>query len=95
MARFSVAETIMSKHHEIESVKVSHGVLAAVVDGKPLSVDLRALSPLLQRASDSELATFEVSPSGYGIHWPLVDEDISIDGLLGVRHEPSQLRHSA
>jgi hypothetical protein len=95
MARVSVEGTIMSKHHEVENVKVSHGVLAAVVDGKPLSVDLRALSPLLRKASDGDLAIFEVSPSGYGIHWPLIDEDISIDGLLGVRHEPSQLKQSA
>ena len=28
----------------------------------------------------------EVSPSGYGLHWPEVDEDLSIDGLTGVRH---------
>jgi hypothetical protein len=85
----------MNKHHEITSVKVSYGVLVAVVDGKPLSIDLRTLSPLLQKASDGDLAIFEVSPSGYGIHWPLIDEDISIDGLLGVRHKPSQLRLSA
>jgi hypothetical protein len=95
MARVSGEETIMNKHHEIHSVSVSRGVLAAVVDGKPLTVDLRALSPALQSASDGDLAIFEVSPSGYGIHWPLVDEDISIDGLLGVHHAPSRLRQSA
>jgi hypothetical protein len=27
-----------------------------------------------------------MSPSGYGIHWPLVDEDLSIDGLIGAIH---------
>jgi hypothetical protein len=85
----------MNKHHEISSVSVSRGILVAVVDGKPLSVDLRALSTALRSASDDDLAIFEVSPSGYGIHWPLVDEDISIDGLLGVHHEPSRLRQSA
>jgi hypothetical protein len=26
--------------------------------------------------------TIEVSPAGYGLHWPLVDEDLSIDGIL-------------
>ena len=25
----------------------------------------------------------ELSPGGYGIHWPLLDEDISIGGLVG------------
>jgi hypothetical protein len=31
---------------------------------------------------------FEISSSGYGIHWPLLDEDISVDGLLGIVHAP-------
>jgi hypothetical protein len=95
MARVPSEATIMSKHHEIEEVTVSHWVLAAVVDGKPLSVDLRTLSSLLERANDDELEIFEVSPSGYGIHWPCVDEDISIDGLLGVQHEPALFKQSA
>ncbi|MCF6158838.1 MAG: DUF2442 domain-containing protein [wastewater metagenome] len=30
---------------------------------------------------------YSFSASGYGIHWPLLDEDLSIDGLLGVRHK--------
>ncbi|PKN21436.1 MAG: hypothetical protein CVU65_16870 [Deltaproteobacteria bacterium HGW-Deltaproteobacteria-22] len=25
-----------------------------------------------------------MSPSGYGIHWPELDEDLSVDGLLGL-----------
>ncbi|WP_058557292.1 DUF2442 domain-containing protein [Thiohalocapsa sp. ML1] len=85
----------MSKQHDITEITVSKGTLAAVVDGRSLSVDLRTLSPTLERASDDELAIFEVSPSGYGIHWPRVDEDISIDGLLGVRHAPSMFKESA
>jgi len=36
----------------------------------------------------AESAAYEISPSGYGIHWPLIDEDLSIDGLLGVKHRP-------
>jgi len=28
-----------------------------------------------------------VSPSGYGIHWPELDEDLSVDGLIGIRHQ--------
>ena len=27
-------------------------------------------------------ANFELSPSGYGIHWPELDEDLSIDGMI-------------
>jgi len=36
----------------------------------------------LLNASDIERETFKISPFGYGIHWPLLDEDMSIDGLL-------------
>jgi hypothetical protein len=85
----------MIKHHELTDVKVCGGVLSLVVDGSPLSRDLRDLSPVLRRASDEELTVFEVSPSGYGIHWPRIDEDISIDGLLGITHAPDQIRCTA
>ncbi len=85
----------MNKHHELTSVKVSQGVLSFVVDGTALSRDLRVLSPILHSATNQELEDFDVSPSGYGIHWPRIDEDLSIDGLLGILHAPSQVKKSA
>ena len=27
----------------------------------------------------------ELSPGGYGIHWPLIDEDLFIGGLVKIR----------
>ena len=85
----------MSIHHELIDVKVSEGILSLVIDGAPLSRDLRNLSPVLKSASNEELMAFEVSPSGYGIHWPSVDEDISIDGLLRIAHAPAKFKKSA
>jgi hypothetical protein len=82
----------VNRHHELASVVVSGRILSLVVDGLPVSHDLSTLSLLLQRATDEELSEFEVSPSGYGIHWPRIDEDISIDGLLGIAHTPDILR---
>jgi hypothetical protein len=38
--------------------------------------------PDLRGASQDELNHFELSPSGYGIHWPNLDEDISINSFL-------------
>ncbi|MBN2510631.1 MAG: DUF2442 domain-containing protein [Spirochaetales bacterium] len=29
---------------------------------------------------------FKISPSGYGIYWPLIDEDVSIDSLIGMKN---------
>lgn len=61
--------------------------LCLTVDGKDYTFAVSKISSRLADASSVELEKFEVSPAGYGIHWPLLDEDISIDGLLGITHE--------
>ena len=43
---------------------------------------MKEISEKLSRASEVERNNFQISPSGYGIHWPLIDEDLSIHGLL-------------
>jgi hypothetical protein len=85
----------MKKHHQVENARVEKGVLRLVVDGNALECDLSDLSPLLADATEEGQRDFEISPSGYGIHWPLIDEDISIDGLLGIVHKPGASRRSA
>ena len=69
---------------EIKDVKIEKGTLSANIDGNNIEINLEGVSNLLEAATEEEQNTFEISPSGYGIHWPLIDEDISIDGLLGV-----------
>ncbi|HZV70865.1 MAG TPA: DUF2442 domain-containing protein [Saprospiraceae bacterium] len=44
--------------------------------------NIKEISKRLSNASDSERNNFQISPSGYGIHWPLIDEDLSLNGLL-------------
>ena len=85
----------MKRYHHVESVHIEKGILNLIVDGNIIQRNLKELSPLLARANEEEQKEFEVSPSGYGIHWPLIDEDISIDGLLGIVHKPSTNRKSA
>lgn len=41
-----------------------------------------ALVEGLNDASPHDLAEIEVSPIGYGLHWPRLDEDYSIPGLM-------------
>lgn len=72
----------MNKHHQIENVHIKEGMLHLVANGNSIQYQLRDVSPLLAAATEKERNEFEVSPSGYGIHWPLIDEDISINGLL-------------
>jgi hypothetical protein len=78
----------MPTKHQIENIRIEDGVLCLTVDGNSIHQDLEDLSPLLASASKEEQQEFEVSPSGYGIHWPLIDEDISVDGLWGIVHKP-------
>jgi len=52
------------------------------VDGKDFRIDLRQYSKKLATADEKTKMNFEISPSGYGIHWPDLDEDLSIDGMI-------------
>ena len=40
-------------------------------------------SPVLATATAEQRSRAELSPGGYGIHWPLLDEDLSVGGLVG------------
>jgi len=85
----------MKKFHDISDLKFEDGFLVITIDGEPKRFKLKELSPALEKASEEERNNFEISPSGYGIHWPLLDEDISIDGLLGIVHAPQWKRQIA
>lgn len=76
----------MDKIHEITEVHFDGNSMILALDGRQQSFDLNIVSPVLMNASQQERIQFEISPSGYGIHWPLIDEDLSIDGLLGIQH---------
>lgn len=50
-------------------------------DGRELSVPLEWF-PKLRDASEKELGNWRFIGNGEGIHWPDLDEDISVEGLL-------------
>ena len=74
----------MNKYHNISNIKFEGNFLVITINGIPKKINLKKVSPTLETASDEERNKFEISPSGYGIHWPLIDEDLSIDSLLGI-----------
>ena len=78
----------MKKYHDISNLTFQKDFLLITIDGEPKKFLLNKISPALEKASEAERNNFEISPSGYGVHWPLLDEDISIDGLLGIVHAP-------
>lgn len=65
------------------------------IDGEEKRIRLNDISSALGRASEKEKSTFEISPSGYGIHWPLIDGDVAVDGLLGIIHSRESKRRTA
>ena len=85
----------MKKFHDISDLRFEDGFLVITIDGEPKRFQLKEVSPVLEKASEEERSNFEISPSGYGIHWPLLDEDISVDGLLGIVHTPQWKRQIA
>ena len=50
-------------------------------DGRTISVPL-SWYPRLVYATAEERQNFQIAGAGYGIHWPDVDEDIGVEGLL-------------
>lgn len=63
-------------------VRCSHDQLTVdLADGRTISVPL-VWFPRLVLGTDSQRQAFELMGSGTGIHWPDLDEDISVAGLL-------------
>jgi hypothetical protein len=95
MAPFSRGGRQMNNVHTIHEILFHDDELVLVVDETTYSFKLADISHKLFKAGTVERERYEVSPSGYGIHWPLLDEDLSIDALLGIRHCPSFMYREA
>jgi hypothetical protein len=53
-------------------------------DGRSVSVPL-AWYPRLAAGTKEERAHYELIGDGEGIHWPALDEDISVEGIIAGR----------
>lgn len=66
----------------ITSVLVTDDTLSVdLEDGRTISVPL-GWYPRLAHGTPNERARFEVSGAGFGVHWPDLDEDIGVEGLI-------------
>lgn len=72
----------MNKIHEIQSVIAQEDVLELIVDERSYQINWEDCSPLLAIATNAQREHFDISPSGYGIHWPSLDEDLAITPLI-------------
>lgn len=72
----------MYKIYSVNKVELTKDSLILVLDSKQYTFKLADISEKLANATMDEKKDFTVSPSGYGIHWPRIDEDISIHALM-------------
>ena len=56
----------------------------ALSDGRTIVVPLNWY-PRLQHASPEERKAYRLVGGGEGLHWPAIEEDISVEGLLAGR----------
>ena len=66
----------------IEHINFINDLLQIEVDGKKYDFELKEISQKLLKATAIERNFFKILPSGYGIHWPLIDEDLAVDDLI-------------
>lgn len=69
----------------VQGVRVTDDTLIVDFDdGRSVSLPL-AWYPRLQRATEKERSVWRLCGAGRGVHWPLLDEDLSAEGLLAGR----------
>lgn len=64
------------------AIEITPEALILITDKERVSIPWEKCSERLARASTLERSRAELSPSGYGIHWPLLDEDLAVGPLL-------------
>ena len=82
----------MDKAHEVTKVSFSGNTMRLLADGREYNIDLSRYSQKLANASLKQKQHFIISSAGYGIHWPEIDEDLSIDGLIGIPHKSPPIK---
>ena len=65
-----------------KAIETTPDALIVVTETGSVSIPWQKCSQRLANASWLERSRAELSPSGYGIHWPLVDEDLAVGPLL-------------
>jgi hypothetical protein len=56
-------------------------LIVDLMDGRTIAVPF-AWYPRLAEATPKQRANWERAGAGHGIHWPDIDEDLSVEGLL-------------
>ncbi len=72
----------MAKDQKISGIRFDKGFMFLTVGSTSYKIKLAEVSTKLASANDGARNQYKISPSGYGIHWAQLDEDLSIDGII-------------
>ena len=75
--RGHVPTSALAKSVEFDDVSMS----VRLMDGRTLTVPLMWF-PTLHQATAEQRSHYEIGGGGVGLHWPELDEDLSVAGLL-------------
>jgi hypothetical protein len=85
--------TVVAAEPRIDHVRITKSeIVAYLCDGRVISVPL-AWSWRLSEATPSQRSNYRLIGNGRGIHWPDVDEDLSVDGMLHGSPAPKPSSH--
>ncbi len=76
--------TLISTEPRCASVEFNAtAIVLQLEDGRGISVPLDWL-PRIKNASDADRRNYQLVDGGEGIHWPALDEELSVPALLGL-----------
>lgn len=72
----------MDKQYNVSNIDFNGELMILSVDEKTYQIPIAQASKRLAQATDIERKMYRISPSGYGIHWSAIDEDLTTKGLI-------------
>lgn len=72
----------MKVSYHISDINFDKDKMIVSVDEKEVIFNIADVSNKLLVATGMERSMYKISPSGYGVYWPLIDEDISMNEFL-------------
>jgi hypothetical protein len=72
----------MDRQYNVSNIDFSGEWMIISVNGETYQISIAQASEKLAKATHIERKMYRISPSGYGIHWYAIDEDLTTQGLI-------------
>jgi hypothetical protein len=72
----------MTSKFYIQCIEIGAETMVFNIDEQSIEIPYKLVSKKLSEATLAEKNYYKISPAGYGVHWPLIDEDLSLNGIL-------------